>query len=277
MMKRINYITLLVAIALGLVTLAPAFAAAQTASVNTSAAVTAPGASVNTNTSITLTAAEKTAIGRGDTEITRRTAALTDLNTRIQAMQKVTDAFKAGISASITNEINTLASLKAKIDADADLATLKTDIQSITSSYRVFALVLPQGRIAAAADREVTIVSMMSTLGSKLQARIQAAQQGGADVTAMSAALTDMAAKLQDAQTQAEASVTASASLTPHNGDSTKMAANNAALKTARTDLKTAQTDLVAARKDINTIVTALGKVKATTTASSTTSASVTQ
>src|SRR5258708_1750371 len=155
MMKRINYITFLIALSLGLVTLAPAFAAAQTsvgAAVNTSAAVTAPGTTVNASAGVTLTAAQKTAISRGDKEIDRRIAALTDLNTRIQAMQKVTDAFKAGISASITNEINTLTALKAKIDADTDSATLKSDVQSITGSYRVFALVLPQGRIAAFAD-----------------------------------------------------------------------------------------------------------------------------
>ena len=264
-MKKIHYLTLLIALSLGLVTLAPAFAAAQTAAVTTSAAV-------NANASVTLTAGEKTAITRGDTEITRRITALTDLNTRIQAMQKVTDTFKAGISASITNEVNTLTSLKAKIDADTDLATLKADIQSITASYRVFALVLPQGRIAAAADREVTLVSMLSTLGAKLQARITAAQQGGANVTAMSAALTDMAAKLQDAQTQAEGSVTASASLAPDGGDKTKMAANTAALKTARADLAAAQKDLAAARKDVDTIVKGLASVKTTTTASSTTS-----
>jgi hypothetical protein len=268
MMKRINYLALLIALSLGLVTLAPAFAAAQATNVTTSAAVNAAGVSV------TLTAAEKTAITRGDTEIDRRTKALTDLNTRIQAMQKVTDTFKTGISASITNEVNTLATLKAKIDADTDLATLKTDIQSITASYRVFALVLPQGRIAAAADREVTLVSMMSTLGTKLQARIATAQQGGATTTAMTSALTDMATKLQDAQTQAEASVTASASLAPDGGDKTKMAANAAALKTARADLAAAQKDLVAARADVTTIVKGLAKLSATTSASSTTQVS---
>jgi hypothetical protein len=271
MMKRINYITLLVALSLGLVTLAPAFAAAQVgAAVNATAAVTAPGATA----SVTLTASQKTAITRGDTEIDRRVKALTDLNTRIQTMQKVTDTFKSGISASITNEINTLAALKVKIDADTDGTTLKTDVQSITGSYRVFALVLPQGRIAAAADREVELVSMMSTLGSKLQARITAAGQAGATTTAMTASLTDIAAKLQDAQTQAEASVTASASLAPDGGDKTKMAANITALKTARADLAAAQKDLIAARADITSIVKALAKVSATVSASSTTQVS---
>jgi len=278
-MKTLNYIFFLIALSLGLITLVPVVALAQTnvtGAVNTSAAVTTgnTGASVNANSSITLTAAEKTAITRGNTEIDRRSAALTDLNTRIQAMQKVTDAFKQGISASITAEINTLASLKAKIDADVDLATLKADIQSITSSYRVFALVLPQGRIAAAADREVTIVSMMSTLGGKLQTRIQAAQQGGADVTAMVTALNDIAAKLQDAQTQAEAAVTVSASLTPDNGDATKMKSNTAALTQARADIKTGATDLAAARKDVTSIIAGLASVKTTASASSTTQVS---
>jgi hypothetical protein len=275
-MKKIQYLTLLVAISLGLVTLAPAFAAAQSNYGTTNAAVnaTVTAGTPAGSASVSLTAAEKTAVSRGDKEIDRRIAALTDLNTRIQAMQKVTDTFKAGISASITNEINTLTSLKAKIDADTDLTTLKTDIQSITASYRVFALVLPQGRIAAFADREVELVSMMSTLGAKLQARIATAGQGGADVSALTTALTDMAAKLKDAQAQAEAAVTASSSLAPDNGDKTKMAANDAALKTARADLVAAQKDLAAARKDVATIVSGLNKLNAAANASTTTQVS---
>src|ERR1700722_823767 len=132
-MKRIHYISFLIALSLGLITLVPALASAQT-SASVGATVTTPVASV------TLTAAEKTAITRADKEITRRISALTDLNTRIQAMQEVTAAFKSGISASITNEINTLTNLQTTIDAETDVATLKTDIHSITTSYRVFAL-----------------------------------------------------------------------------------------------------------------------------------------
>lgn len=276
MMKRINYITFLIAVSLGLINLAPAMVAAQTAAVKATAAVTAPGTTVNANADagVVLTAVQKIAIKRADTEIDRRIQALTDLNTRIQAMQKVTDTFKSGVSASITNEINTLTALKAKIDADTDAATLKTDVQSITGSYRVFALVLPQGRIAAAADREVELVSMMSTVGAKLQARIQAAQQAGATTTSLTAALTDMAAKLQDAQKQAEAAVTASASLTPDNGDKAKMASNQAALKEARADIVVAQKDLAAARKDVATITSGLNKLNGSVHASSTTQVS---
>ena len=51
MMKRINYLTFLVALSLGLVTLAPVLVSAQvnaTGAVNTNAAVTAPGATALT-------------------------------------------------------------------------------------------------------------------------------------------------------------------------------------------------------------------------------------
>lgn len=279
-MTKFNYIVLRVALALGLITLVPVYALAQGAVVNTAATASTSGISVNASATAAANAklgtAEIKAKSKGDQEIDRRTASLTDLNTRIQAMQKVTDAFKQGISASINNEITTLASLKAKIDADADVPTLKLDIKSITGSYRVYALVLPQGRIAAAADREVVLVSMMSTLGSKLQARVQSAQQGGADVTALTASLTDMAAKLQDAQTKAEAAVTASASLTPDSGDATKMKANDSALAQARADLKASATDLAAARKDVATIAKGLSSAKPGATASTTTTTSAT-
>jgi hypothetical protein len=273
MMNRIKYVTYLVALSLGLINLAPVLVAAQAgANVNVNAAVTAQAAS--TTVSVKLTAAQKTAITRADQEIDRRIKSLTELNARIQAMQKVTDTFKAGVSASITNEINTLNGLKAKIDVDTDAAVLKTDVQSITKSYRIFALVVQQGHIAAMADREVVLVSMMSTLGSKLQARIQTATQAGASTTVMTAALNDMAVKLQSAQKNAEASVTVSAGLTSDEGDAAKMKSNTEALQKARASLKAAQADLVAARKDATTMIAALAKLNASATASSTTQVS---
>lgn len=256
----IKQLAIYAAIALGLLT--PVLAAAQTPSVTSA---------VNANASIKFTATETKAKSRGDAEVDRRTAALLELNTRVQAMQKVTDAFKQNIATAIQTQLTEFASLKAKIDADTDSATLKADLKSITDSYRVFALVLPQARIAAAADREVTLVSMMSTLGAKLQARVQAAQQSGATTTALVAALTDMAAKLQDAQTQASAAVTASAPLNPDNGDKTIMASNTAALKVARADIQAAHADLVQARKDVDIILKGLKAIEASTSASSAT------
>ena len=114
---------------------------------------------------------------------------------------------------------------------------------------------------------------MMSTLGAKLQARVQAAPPG-TNTTALTAALTDMAAKLTDAQTQATTGVTSTAALTPDNGVASVMASNTAALKGARADIKTGQTDLIAARKDVDTVIKGLKAIEVSASASSTTTVS---
>ena len=175
--------------------LAPALAFAQTTATASS-------------TPVAVTAKMKTAISHADKEITRRITALNDLDTRAGQMQKVTDAFKQSLKTAVEGQVAGLTALQAKIDADTDAATLKTDVQSVTQSYRIFALVVPQGRIAAAADRIVTITGMMTTLGTKLQTRLAAAQSSGTDVSKLSMALADLGTKLSDASAQAQQSVT---------------------------------------------------------------------
>lgn len=246
------YKTLAALLALGV--LVPSLAFAQGATVGVSATVMT------------------TAKNRANQEIDRRVSALNDLSARINAMQLVTDSFKASLSSNVQNEITAFTTLKTKIAADTDEATLKTDVKTIIDSYRIYILVLPQSRIAAAADRAVTIATMMSTLGAKLQARLQQGQQNGNDVTALAQALADLSVKINDAQTQAQAAVSATATLQPDNGDKTIIASNAAALKTGRADITAAQKDLAAARKDIETIVKGMKSFKAAAAASSTTS-----
>lgn len=244
--------------------LAPVALFAQTsADVNAAAVVKA--------STFTLSASAMAAAkAKADQEIDRRVVALTALAARIQAMQKVTDAFKQSLTTNVQAQITAFSQLKVKIDADTDAPALKADIESVTQSYRVYALFIPQGHIAAAADRAVTIATMMTTLGTKLQARIATEQSAGKDVTALTAALSDLGTKLSDAGTQAQTAVSISASLTPDAGDKTKMAANLAALKTARADIATAQKDLEVSVKDIATIIAGLKKLEVTTAATST-------
>ena len=240
---------------------APTDAAAPTAV--TSAAPAAPAA--------VATPKMQAAIKKADAEIDRRVASLNDLLTRINAMQRVTANFKQTLTTNVNNQVAGLTQLKTKIDADTDAATLKADIKTITDSYRVYMLVMPQARIAASADREVTILTMMNQLGAKLQARISAAQSAGANVSTILASLTDMSNKLADASTQSQASVSVSANLSPDGGDATKQAQNTTALKTAHADLQAAQKDLVAARKDIDTIVKGLKSLPTPTVSASST------
>jgi septation ring formation regulator EzrA len=190
---------------------------------------------------------------------------------RINAMKRVSDAFKNDLRANVVAETEKINVLKTRIEASTDGETLKTDVQSITKSYRVFALVMPKANIAAAADKVVTITAMMSEMGAKLQARVQAAAAAGADVTVLQATLTDLAAKITSANAHAQAAVNGTATLTPDEGDKTKMEANLAALKAARTELQAAHQDIVAGRKDIKTIIDGLKKIQGSAGASAST------
>ena len=211
-------------------------------------------------------------------EIVRRIDALNALSTRVGAMARLSLAEQSNISAAIQSQITALNALQAKITVDAtanSMTSLKTDVQSIISSYRIFALIIPQGTIIATAGRVATIVGIMNDLSTKFSARISAGQSAGENVTAATAALADFNTKVSDATTQAQAAASEVAALTPDNGTATVMASNIATLKDARSKLVAAQHDLIAARADADVIVKALVKFKVSATASTSASTSV--
>ena len=201
-------------------------------------------------------------------EIDRRVEALNKLLSRVNDMKRVSDAGKASMSTTFSSQVTALNALKAKIDAEGDVTTLKTDVKSITDSYRIFALVIPQGEIVAAADRIISIGSTMNTLGVKLNAKITAAETAGKDVAALKVALNDIGAKIVDAQALAQAAVSAATTLNPDNCNQTIFDSNKKVLVDAHGKIKAAHADLVTARKDIDTIVKALKAFNIDTTSS---------
>jgi len=173
-------------------------------------------------------------------------------------MQRVSSAEKQSLDATIKDQIAVLTALKSKIDADKDLKTLQADVASITKSYRIYALVVPQAGITAASDRALTIASNMTTLYEKLQARVSIAQASGKDVASLQAALADYDTKIKDAVLQAQDAEKEVSGLVPDQGDQAKMQSNLSALKDARSKIRTTQQDFVAARQDAQTVINAL-------------------
>ena len=78
---------------------------------------------------------------RGDTMLDQRVTSLGALITRIQGMKYVSDSDKATIEGVLNSEISQLGNLKNQIGTDTSTSSLKTDVDSITKSYRVYALV----------------------------------------------------------------------------------------------------------------------------------------
>lgn len=212
---------------------------------------------------------------RGQKEIDRRIQMLTQLNERVQAMLKVSDDGKTSINATVQAQIAALTDLKSRIATDDSTTTLKADMQSITKSYRIFALIIPQGHIAVTADRIHTAIDSMTALIAKLQARIADAAAAGNDTTALSGKIADAQAQLATAGAAADAAVSLTANLQPDNGDKAVMDANKKALQDARAKLQAAMKALDAARKDLKDVVVGLKAFGINANANASSSASV--
>ena len=186
---------------------------------------------------------------RADNEITRRITALTNLITRISVIKRLTSDQKTSLTSQIQDQIASLGTLKTKIDADIDLPTLRTDVQSIVKSYRIFALYIPKTYIIANADRLLNIVDALTLLQGKLQVRIDTAKSAGNDTTTMQNLIADMTSKLADAKTQATNAINTVLPLTPDG-----YPGNKTTLQNARSMLVTARQDIQVAHKNEQTI-----------------------
>lgn len=208
-------------------------------------------------TKLNTTSSLATIIAASDKAIGDRVTSMNNLITRINGAQKLTSDQKTSLTTGLQNEITQLNTLKAKIDADTDATTALADAKTIKTSYRIYMLVDPQAKIAAASDRAMTISGLLSGLETIFQARI-ATLPAGTSTTAIQTLNTDMVAKLTDANTQAQAAVSAVSGLQPDNGVKTVIASNLAAIKGAIAKIKTMRADISAARKDAGTIASDL-------------------
>ncbi len=198
---------------------------------------------------------EDRAHDRAEQEISRRIDHLNQFITRLNGAKHIEDGDKSALSATLQAQIAELTALNLKIQGDTSTTSLKEDVQSITKSYRIFALVLPQSAIMAAGDRAKTVAGQLETLSAKLKTRLDTAAAGGTDVSAQLTLLADMNAKTADAKVQAQAAIDGVSGLKPDNGDETVKASNLAALKAARTKIQAAQQDLKTAREDARKIM----------------------
>lgn len=181
---------------------------------------------------------------KADKEIDRRIASLNKLIEKINAVKRLPAGQKSTMVGQIQTEITNLTTLKTKINGDTDIATLRTDVQSIVKSYRIYALYIPKITILANADKILNLIEgKMATLTTKLQLRIDEAKKNGYNVNTMTNLMTQRKAKLDDATTQANNAITKVTPLTPDGwpGNKTELQAARDMLKTARKDLNDAQ------------------------------------
>lgn len=185
---------------------------------------------------------------RGDRMITERVRALQKLLGRIQNDKKLSSADKSSLSGDINTTIASLNALKSKIDADTDPATARSDVKSILTNFRIFAIYIPKIRLLITIGNLQTESSRMTTLSGKLQTLITKLQSQGKDVSSLQASLTDMNAQI----TAINSLLTTDKSLV--SAVNTTSADPKSVFTQVRKDLATIRQDFAQIRHDIATM-----------------------
>lgn len=169
---------------------------------------------------------------KADAEIGRRITTLNGLVAIVNAAPHISAADKTNLAGQINPEVIALPALKTKIDADTDLATLKADVQSIYTEFRVYALLVPKVHLVRVADRLSDASAKLTTYADTLQSHIDKAKTAGKNITAVTSTMTDMRNQIASANTDFTAAVNDLISITP-----TQYNANKSVVTTDRDTL----------------------------------------
>ena len=132
----------------------------------------------------------------GDCEIDRRLDTITRIQGRVASADSLTAADRTELQSQLSADASGLTTLRARIDGESNVDALRADLKKIVADFRIYLLMVPKASDVIAADSELAAVARLGTLGTKLQARIDADKAAGKDVTGAQADLDAMTAKV---------------------------------------------------------------------------------
>jgi hypothetical protein len=234
MIRKLSAAALTGAIVLG----APAAAIAANSAAGTNAAASrTPAAEPGSQRDV------GTVKARAHAAIARRLETLTRLAARVRDNEYLSDAHRTALSDLIAAQTRGLTALDAKIQADTDFETLKADIKSIVTDYRVYLLTVPKVHLVIGADTELAAEAKLDEVAARLQTKIDAAEAAGKDITVAQGHLDAMKAKVGDVRAAASGVPDAVLALVPQDypGNKPALEAAQAALKTGRAAVQAAR------------------------------------
>jgi hypothetical protein len=226
----------------------------------TAAVVAGITASAGASPSSSTSTVSPALVAQADAAITERLDDLQGAATLVRQTSWLTPGDASALLAIINGEISGssgeigLTALKAQIDATTNPSTLRSDIASIYSGYRVYALVLPQVHLVRVADLITgDVIGSLQQSVTTLQTAITTEKADGQDTSAAQAAVNDLSAQITAISSDTNGVAAAVLRLTPAEWD-----ANHAVLSGPRSSLGAAAAALSKARTDIAAALRAL-------------------
>ena len=184
---------------------------------------------------------------------TARTGALNTSIAKINAAQDITASDRSTILATLNGDLAGMTAVEAKIAADTTAASAAADYQTIFTTYRVYAVAIPQSRFAAAADRLTsTTIPKLTDAQTKLAAAL-AGPDLSKSTPALLADLADMTTQISAATNDLNGVAASALAVTPAAFD-----ANSSIMGPIRTSITTSSADLKKAASDAKTVLAAI-------------------
>ncbi|MCL4366318.1 hypothetical protein M1437_03770 [Patescibacteria group bacterium] len=133
---------------------------------------------------------------RADKMINNRVSSLNKLLQRIQNDKRLSTDEKTSLSGDVQANITGLTQLKAKIDADTDITTVRADTRSIITNFRIHAIFEPKIRLLVTINHLSALQGRLSSLTPKLQTLINNLKSQGKDVSKLQSLLDDINSNL---------------------------------------------------------------------------------
>ncbi|MET4783429.1 hypothetical protein [Glaciihabitans sp. UYNi722] len=237
-MKRSIRLTLIVATActaLGVAAAAPAFAAST------------PAPSPTKSSTSPRSLADIQAAGASKTS--QRIASLHTTIGKATANAGLTASDRSTILKTLNSDLTGMTTVATKIAADTTSAQAAADYKTIFSTYRVYAVGLPQARFAAAADSMTTTLPKLGATEKRLSALL-AGKDASKSTAALQADLSDMTAQIAKAASASSGVAASVLAVTPAQYDSNHavLSAAKQSVLTARAAVKQAHADALAVR-----------------------------
>jgi hypothetical protein len=207
---------------------------------------TPPPSTKTTRTLESVQAAAKTATDKRDTALIAAIA-------KLDAAKGISASDKATLLDRLNADLAGMKDIEAKVAADTTLAAASADFKSIFTTYRVFAVAIPQARVVADIDRATSMDIPKLTASQTKLAALLAGKDSSKSTAALQSDLADMTKQIAAANTELDGASGRVLAITPAAYNS-----NKTVVTSARASVKTAKNDLKQARADRKAILTAL-------------------
>jgi|GEM_PF-3040589 len=190
-----------------------------------------------------------------------RVVALTTLSQRISGVQLVSDTEKIALHQEMAEQISSLQDLKSKISTEVSTQSLKSDVEKLTSTMRMYSLTIPKSALLVTIDRISVIAVDMQAMGLKLKSIIDSVSVSGVDVSQAQSTLLDYNASVTNAQSIISTAQN-SLEVLPYDVRQSASDANVYVLKEVQRKVVQATKDLVSARQNITIIRNAMSQLQ---------------